>query len=67
MLRVGLTGSIATGKSFVAGILADLGCRVIDADLLARKVVERGKPGLQALVASFGERILRPDGELDRA
>ncbi len=67
MLRVGLTGSIATGKSFVAGVLKELGCRVLDADELARKVVEPGTPGLRALVESFGVGILREDGSLDRA
>jgi len=46
MLRVGLTGSIGVGKSFVAGVLAELGCHVIDADQTARAVVEHGSPGL---------------------
>jgi dephospho-CoA kinase len=67
MLRVGLTGSIAVGKSFVTGVLAELGCRVLDADKTAREVVEAGTPGLQALVAEFGESILLDDGTLDRA
>ena len=67
MLRVGLTGSIATGKSFVAGVLAGLGCRVLDADVLARKVVEPGTVGLRALVEEFGDGILKEDGSLDRA
>lgn len=67
MLRVGLTGSIAVGKSFVAEVLAESGCHVLDADKTAREVVEAGTPGLQSLVAEFGEEILRPDGTLDRA
>ena len=54
MLRVGLTGSIATGKSFVAGVLAELGCRVLDADDTARRVVEPGSEGLRAVVEAFG-------------
>jgi dephospho-CoA kinase len=67
MLRVGLTGSIAVGKSFVTGVLAELGCHVVDADKTAREVVETGTPGLQSLVAAFGEGVLRTDGTLDRA
>jgi dephospho-CoA kinase len=67
MLRVGLTGSIAVGKSFVAATLAELGCHVLDADQTAREVVEGGTRGLQAVVAAFGEDVLRPDGTLDRA
>lgn len=67
MLRVGLTGSIAVGKTFVAGVLAELGCYVLDADRAAREVVEAGTPGLRALVAAFGADILLADGTLDRA
>ncbi|HEY0386549.1 MAG TPA: dephospho-CoA kinase [Pyrinomonadaceae bacterium] len=67
MLRVGLTGSIAVGKSFVAAVLAELGCRVLDADQTAREVVDRGTRGLSAVVAAFGEQVLRPDQTLDRA
>ncbi len=67
MLRVGLTGSIATGKSFVSGVLAGLGCRVADADELARRVVEPGTQGLRAVVAEFGAEVLSADGALDRA
>ena len=66
MLRVGLTGSIAVGKSFVAGVLAELGCQVLDADETAREVVAPGTPGLRAIVESFGSEVLRPDGTLDR-
>jgi dephospho-CoA kinase len=67
MLRVGLTGSIAVGKSFVSGVLAELGCHVLDADEVARRVVERGAEGLRAVVEAFGEWVLRSDGTLDRA
>jgi len=66
MLKVGLTGSIAVGKSFVLSVLSELGCRTIDADQVAREVVAPGTPGLQALVDSFGEDVLKPDGSLDR-
>lgn len=67
MLRVGLTGSIAVGKSFVSGLLAEMGCHVVDADAVARRVVEPGAEGLRRMVEAFGEWILRPDGTLDRA
>ena len=66
MLRVGLTGSIGVGKSFVAGVLQELGCHVIDADLTAREVVIPGAPGLDAVVAAFSHDVLRDDGTLDR-
>jgi dephospho-CoA kinase len=66
MLKVGLTGSIAVGKSFVLGVLAELGCRVLDADVTARAVVAEGTPGLSAVVEAFGKGILSPDGGLDR-
>jgi len=67
MLRVGLTGSIAVGKSFVTSVFAELGCRVLDADQTAREVVLPGAAGLNAVVQEFGEEILAPDGTLDRA
>jgi dephospho-CoA kinase len=67
MLRVGLTGSIAVGKSFVSAVLAELGCHVLDADQTAREVVASGTPGLRAVVEAFGEEVLLPDGSLDRA
>lgn len=67
MLKVGLTGSIAVGKSFVSGVLAELGCRVVDADVVARRVVEPGAEGLRRIVEAFGEWVVRPDGTLDRA
>jgi len=67
MLRVGLTGSIAVGKSFVLGVLEELGCRVIDADAVARQVVLPGTAGLKAVIEAFGEKVLKRDGSLDRA
>jgi dephospho-CoA kinase len=66
MLRVGLTGSIGVGKSFVAGVLAELGCHVLDADLTAREVVEPNSVALKKLVAEYGPEVLQPDGALDR-
>lgn len=66
MLRVGLTGGIAAGKSEVSRRLADLGAVIIDADAVAREVVEPGTPGLADIVATFGPGVLRPDGRLDR-
>lgn len=67
MLRVGLTGSIAVGKSFVLDVLRELGARTIDADQIARECVEPGTPGLTAVVKEFGETVLNADGSLDRA
>ena len=66
MLRVGLTGSIAVGKSFVAGVFAELGSHVLDADHTAREVVLPGSPGLEAVVQAFGEEVLNADGTLNR-
>lgn len=65
-MRVGLTGGIASGKSTVSKLLAEHGAVVIDADLLAREVVQKGTPGLAAVVEAFGPDVLTPDGELDR-
>ncbi len=65
MLRVGLTGGIAAGKSVVADELAARGAVIIDADLLAREVVEPGTPGLAAIIERFGPDVIR-DGRLDR-
>ena len=65
-LLVGLTGGIATGKSTVSTMLAHLGCRVIDADQLAREVVAPGQPAHAAIVAEFGPEVLQPDGYIDR-
>lgn len=67
MQLVGLTGGIASGKSLVSNGFELLGVPVIDADLLAREVVEPGSPGLQALAAHFGADILTLEGELNRA
>ena len=57
-VRVGLTGGVASGKSTVSAILAELGAVVIDADVLAREVVASGTPGLEAVVAEFGDDVL---------
>jgi dephospho-CoA kinase len=67
MLRVGLTGSIGVGKSFVSGVLAELGCHVLDADETAREVVSPHSPALQDVIAEFGVEILQDDGTLDRS
>ena len=67
MLRVALTGGIATGKSFCTARFAALGVPVIDADLLARAAVAPGSPGLAAIAARFGPSVLLADGALDRA
>jgi dephospho-CoA kinase len=66
VLRIGLTGGIGSGKSTVAGLLAARGARIVDADRIAREVVEPGTPGLEAVVAAFGPGVLAPDGALDR-
>ena len=66
-VRVGLTGGVASGKSTVSAILAELGAVVVDADRLAREVVARGTPGLAEVLAAFGPSVLTEDGELDRA
>jgi dephospho-CoA kinase len=63
---VGLTGGIAAGKTVVATRLGELGAAVIDADCLAREVVEPGTPCLDAIAARFGREVLLPDGSLDR-
>ena len=65
-VRVGLTGGIASGKSTVSALLAELGAVVIDADVLAREVVGRDTPGLAAVVAEFGPELLTAEGDLDR-
>lgn len=66
MLKVGLTGSIAVGKSFVCGVFRKLGCHVLDADDTAREVVEKGSEGLRRVVKEFGSQVLADDGSLDR-
>jgi dephospho-CoA kinase len=67
MFLVGLTGGIASGKSTVSAMLERLGAEVIDADLVAREVVEPGTQGLAEIVSVFGEVILEADGSLSRA
>jgi dephospho-CoA kinase len=66
MLKVGLTGSIAVGKTFVCDRFRELGCHVLDADTIAREVVKPGSEGLRKIVSEFGAGVLKPDGELDR-
>ena len=67
MKKVGLTGSIAVGKSFVCSVFRELGCAVLDADQVARDVVEPGTKGLELVVQAFGGSVLLRDGRLDRA
>jgi dephospho-CoA kinase len=67
MYLVGLTGGIASGKSYVASLLGELGASTVDADEVAREVVVPGSTGLVQVVAAFGFEILLPSGELDRA
>jgi dephospho-CoA kinase len=67
VLRVALTGNIASGKSAVADVWRRLGAVIVDADDLARAAVEPGGEGLRQVVARFGSRVLRPDGSLHRA
>ena len=66
MLKVGLTGSIAVGKSFVCDVFRDLGCHVLDADVTAREVVDKGSEGLRRIVEEFGSEVLSANGSLDR-
>ena len=66
MYTVGLTGGIGSGKSAVSALLASYGAVLLDADLVAREVVDAGTPGLAAVAEAFGAEVLRPDGSLDR-
>ncbi|GAA2648644.1 dephospho-CoA kinase [Streptomyces lunalinharesii] len=66
MVKVGLTGGIGAGKSAVSRLLASYGAVIVDADKIAREVVEPDTPGLAAVVAEFGKDVLTPDGTLDR-
>jgi len=66
MLKVGLTGSIAVGKTYVCEVLRELGAFVLDADLTAREVVARGSKGLALIAEKFGAEVLTESGELDR-
>ena len=66
MLKVGLTGSIAVGKTFVCQVLAELGCHVLDADITAREVAMPGMPGSAKVREAFGDEVFQENGELDR-
>ncbi len=66
MQLIGLTGGIASGKSTIASRLAELGAVVVDADRIARQVVEPGTPALAEIARTFGESVIAPDGSLDR-
>jgi dephospho-CoA kinase len=66
-LLIGLTGPIGCGKSTVAGLLGELGARVVDADAIAREATAPGEPALRDVIERFGDRYLRADGSLDRA
>jgi len=66
MILVGLTGGLATGKSAVARLFQDCGAVVLDADVLARQLVEPGKPAWRDIVRAFGKQVLSPDRSLDR-
>lgn len=67
MLRIGLSGGIGSGKSTVARACAERGATIVDADAIARGVLAPGGPGLDAVLAAFGEEVAAPDGSLDRA
>lgn len=67
MLKVGLTGGIATGKSNVLSLLRELGCEAMDADKVAHQAIEPGQPAYAEIVDSFGKEILDPAGKIDRA
>ena len=64
--RIGLTGGIASGKTTVANLFAELGATIIDTDVIAREVVAPGQPALEEIAAAFGDEVLQPDGSLDR-
>ncbi|NPV28422.1 MAG: dephospho-CoA kinase [Firmicutes bacterium] len=66
MRVIGLTGGIASGKSLVSRLLRELGALVIDADQIAREVVEPGKPAYHSILREFGNQVLNPDGSLNR-
>ena len=66
MQVIGLTGGIASGKSTVSRILKNAGAVIIDADRIARDVVKKGLPAYQEIIATFGDKVLSPGGEIDR-
>lgn len=66
MLKVGLTGSIAVGKSYVVSVLAELGCVTFDADKVAHSVMKPGRPAYEDIAREFGGGVLAPDGSIDR-
>lgn len=66
MLKVGLTGSIAVGKSYVLSVLAEFGCITFDADRIAHSVMEPGRPAYDDIVREFGKSVLATDGSIDR-
>lgn len=66
-MRVALTGGIGSGKSTVSALLAERGAIVVDADAIAREIVEPGEPALAEIAAAFGVEVIGPDGRLDRA
>jgi dephospho-CoA kinase len=67
MLLVGVTGNIASGKSTVAQMLSERGATIIDADVLARRAVERGTGAYERIIERWGDRVLASNGDLDRA
>ncbi len=67
MLKVGLTGGIATGKTYVVSVLRELGCEVIDADVVAHQVIEPGQSAYQDIINLFGREVLNEDGAINRA
>ncbi|MBZ4687240.1 MAG: dephospho-CoA kinase [Clostridiales bacterium] len=66
MLVIGLTGGIASGKTTVATILQELGAAVLDADEVAKKIVQKGKPAYKEIIKTFGRKVLTSDGDLNR-
>lgn len=67
MIKIGLTGGIASGKSLVAAMFADLGAHTIDADALAHELIRPGEPAYSEIVEKFGKEILHPDGSVNRS
>jgi len=67
ILRIGLTGGIASGKSTVANFFSDLGVSIVDTDVIAREVVEPGQPALDEIRENFGNEVIAENGSLDRS